>query len=128
VLCVTKTGALSLVLSPQFHSHLHWHREARKIFQPGKNRDGWFTADDLLAQVDLAIDIFEELAGPYVPGLFLFDNAPSHQKRADDAISARQMVKGASLIVIKYFILISCQHRGRDGPITTAEHGCVAVN
>jgi hypothetical protein len=29
-------------------------------------------------------------------GLFVFDNAPSHQKRADDALSARRMVKGVS--------------------------------
>jgi hypothetical protein len=69
------------------------------IFQPGKNRDGWFNADHLLAQVDHAIDIFEEITGGYAQGLFLFDNAPSHQKHADDALSALQMVKGASFLV-----------------------------
>ena len=36
-------------------------------------------------------------------GLFIFDNAPSHQKRADDALSAQQMVKGA------WFTLLSSQ-------------------
>jgi hypothetical protein len=70
-------------------------REARIIFKAGKNRDGYFTADDLLRQVDKAIDIFQGLTNCYSQGLFLFDNAPSHQKRALDAISARNMVKGA---------------------------------
>jgi hypothetical protein len=70
-------------------------REARVIFKAGRNRDGWFSADDLLRQVDNAIDIFEGLTNGWAQGLFLFDNAPSHQKRAPDAISARNMVKGA---------------------------------
>jgi hypothetical protein len=36
--------------------------------------------DDLLRQVDKAIDIFECHTKGYAQGLFLFDNAPSHQK------------------------------------------------
>jgi hypothetical protein len=48
----------------------------------GKNCDGYFDADDLLRQVDNAIDIFEGLTKGWAQGLFLFDNAPSHQKRA----------------------------------------------
>jgi hypothetical protein len=75
-------------------------REARIIFKAGKNRDGYFDADDLLAQVDKAIDIFEGLTKGWAQGLFLFDNAPSHQKRAPDAISARHMVKGASVFSV----------------------------
>ena len=79
-----------------FHSQTHspLHSEARILFKTGKNRDGWFTAEHLLAQVDKAIDIFEGLTNGYVQGLFLFDNTPSHQKRADSALSARMMVKG----------------------------------
>ena len=70
-------------------------REVRIIFKAGKNRDGWFGSEHLIAQVDKAIDIFEGLTKGNAQGLFLFDNAPSHQKRAPDAISARKMVKGA---------------------------------
>jgi hypothetical protein len=81
-----------------FISHIFITREARIIFKAGKNRDGWFDADDLLQQVDKAIDIFEGLTKGSAQGLFLFDNAPSHQKRAPDAISARNMVKGALTI------------------------------
>ena len=84
----------SLSLQP----HSHFHSEARVIFQPGKNQDGWFTADNLLAQVDHAIDIFEGLTGGYAQAIFLFDNAPSHQKRAEDALTAQKMVKGALFI------------------------------
>jgi hypothetical protein len=47
----------------------------------------------LLAQVDHAIDIFEDRTNGFAQGLFLFDNAPSHQKRAANALSARKMPK-----------------------------------
>lgn len=63
------------------------------IFKAGKNRDGWFSGEDLLQQVDMAIDIFEGKTNGFATGLFLFDNAPSHQKRAPDALSARKMPK-----------------------------------
>ncbi|KAF7306253.1 hypothetical protein MIND_00416100 [Mycena indigotica] len=78
----------------------HWGRlrlddwEARLFFRAGKNRDGYFTNDELLAHVDNAIDIFESKTHKFATGLFLFDNAPSHQKRAADALSARKMPKG----------------------------------
>ncbi|KAJ7059975.1 hypothetical protein C8F01DRAFT_1084402 [Mycena amicta] len=68
--------------------------EARLFFRAGKNRDGYFTSDDLLAHVDNAIDIFNKKTHKFATGLFLFDNAPSHQKRAADALSARKMPKG----------------------------------
>ncbi|KIJ31064.1 hypothetical protein M422DRAFT_90429, partial [Sphaerobolus stellatus SS14] len=68
-------------------------REARIIFKAGKNRDGYFASEDLLKQVDKAIDIFEGKTKGRAIGLFLFDNAPSHQRRAPDALSARKMPK-----------------------------------
>jgi hypothetical protein len=67
--------------------------DARLFFQPGKNRDGYFASEDLLAQVSNAVDIFELKTSGFVTGLFMFDNAPSHQKRAPNALSARHMVK-----------------------------------
>ncbi|KAH8979873.1 hypothetical protein EDB92DRAFT_1954569 [Lactarius akahatsu] len=68
-------------------------QEARIFFEAGLNRDGYFSADNLLEQVDGAIDIFEGKTKGMAQGLFLFDNAPSHQKRAADALSARKMPK-----------------------------------
>jgi hypothetical protein len=67
------------------------------MFRAGKNRDGWFASDDVLVEADRAIDIFEAKTNGFATALFLFDNAPSHQKRAGDALSARKMVKGPKL-------------------------------
>ena len=67
--------------------------EARVFFKAGKNRDGYFDGEDLLRQVENAIDIFEAKSNGFATGLFLFDNAPSHQKRAPDALSAQKMPK-----------------------------------
>lgn len=71
-----------------------YDREARLFFKAGKARDGWFDNDDLVIKVDKAIDIFEGKTNVFATGLFLFDNALSHQKRAQDALSARKMPKG----------------------------------
>jgi hypothetical protein len=67
--------------------------EARVVFKAGKNRDGYFSALDLLKQVEHTIDLFEDKTNSFATGLFMFDNAPSHQKRAPDALSARKMPK-----------------------------------
>jgi hypothetical protein len=75
-------------------------REARILFKAGVNRDGYFDADDLQRQVDYAIDIFESKTNGYAQGLFLFDNAPSHQKRAPNALSARKMPKSILIICL----------------------------
>ena len=41
----------------------------------------------------MAIDIFEGKTNGFATGLFLFDNTPSHQKCAPDALSAQKMPK-----------------------------------
>jgi len=69
-------------------SYLHSISEARIVFRAGKNRDGYFDAEDLLKQVGLAVDIFESKTNGTATGLFLFDIVPSHQKHAPDALSA----------------------------------------
>ncbi|KAI0265291.1 hypothetical protein BC834DRAFT_808271, partial [Gloeopeniophorella convolvens] len=68
--------------------------DAQVIFKAGKTREGWFGTRELLAQVDRAIDVFEQKMNGTAQGLFMFDNAPSHRKRAPDAISAVHMCKG----------------------------------
>ena len=90
---------------PSFFFYLPFFKKAQVIFKAGKNRDGYFDVNDLLAQVDFAIDIFEDLSKGNAKALFLFDNASSHQKRAMDAILARKMSKGVSLFTFFYFIL-----------------------
>ncbi len=68
-------------------------QEAHILFKAGAQRDGYFKAEDLIAQVDRAIDIFEGKTNGFAVGLFMFDNTPSHQKRAADALSAHKMPK-----------------------------------
>jgi len=50
------------------------------FFKAGKNWDGYFDGEDLLRQVENAIDIFKAKSNGFATGLFLFNNAPSHQK------------------------------------------------
>ncbi|KAJ7143241.1 hypothetical protein C8R46DRAFT_867383, partial [Mycena filopes] len=75
----------------------HEDQEAWLMFRAGKNRDGWFASDDVLVEADRAIDTFEAKTNGFATALFLFDNAPSHQKCAPDALLARKMVKAPKL-------------------------------
>ncbi|KAF7304186.1 hypothetical protein MIND_00650700 [Mycena indigotica] len=81
-------------LTPDWGRLVHEEMQARVLFRAGKNHDGYFWSEDLLATTDNAIDIFEAKTNGLATGLFMFDNAPSHQKRAADALSARKMPKG----------------------------------
>lgn len=69
--------------------------EARRLFKAGKNRDGYFTNADILAQAHKAMDILEEFY-PDEDHILVFDNATTHQKRANGALSARHMPKKPS--------------------------------
>ena len=57
------------------------------------HREGYFTNDHLLAQVEKTVDIFKRVH-PEASALFLFDNAPSHRKMADDALNSDKMNVG----------------------------------
>ena len=67
-------------------------RNARRIFRPGKNRDGYFTNEDVLHQSKDAAAILQA-EYPEYEHVFIFDNATTHRKRYDHAISARHMPK-----------------------------------
>jgi hypothetical protein len=108
--CVHRCHGLSPILPLTFV-----FREAWIVFKAGKNHDGYFNAEDLLAQVDSAIDIFEGLFKGNFKALFLFDNAPSHQKRASDAISARKTVKGVPLSAFHLLSLNSIDTAPKKG-------------
>ena len=65
---------------------------ARVLFQPGINREGYFTNEDVLQQVDNAMDILQK----YYPNndhIFIFDNATIHTKRPPGSLSAQHMPK-----------------------------------
>ena len=95
-----------IAASPSPQTHTSSPSEAQIIFRPGKSRDRWFTSNHLLAQVDNAIDIFNNLTRGYAQVLFLFNNALNHHKCTDDAISAQNMVKGAPVLFF-FFSLFS---------------------
>ena len=65
---------------------------ARRLFRPGANRDGYFTNEEIIEQVDEAINILNEYYCEF-DHVFIYDNATTHLKRADDALSARKMPK-----------------------------------
>ena len=57
------------------------------------HKDGYFNNNSLMIQVENAVKIFEAKY-PHARGLFLFDNAPSHKKVADDQLDAEKMNVG----------------------------------
>ncbi|KIK76705.1 hypothetical protein PAXRUDRAFT_169069 [Paxillus rubicundulus Ve08.2h10] len=64
----------------------------RVLFRAGKAQDGYYTNNDILAHARKAMDILEK----YYPDerhVLVFDNATTHIKQADDALSARKMSK-----------------------------------
>lgn len=54
---------------------------------PGKNRDGWFTNDDLIEQLNNCMPLFNKLH-PNSNLLFAFDNSMTHHKRPNDGLNA----------------------------------------
>lgn len=68
-------------------------RSARRIFKPGKNRDGYFTSADILDQAREATNILRTFYPEY-DHVLIYDNATTHLKRAEDALSATSMPKG----------------------------------
>jgi hypothetical protein len=111
------------IISHTYLTHLHNHQESLDHFQGWQNHNGWFDMDDLLKQVDKAIDIFKGLTKGWAQGLFLFDNAPSHQKHAADAISARNMVKGVLTFPVSHHHHCHCLQRSRLRPPKANEGG-----
>ena len=61
--------------------------DSRVIFKPGKNRDSYFDNNDILAQASTAMDICKKYY-PNEKHVFIFDNATTHLKRAENALSA----------------------------------------
>ena len=68
-------------------------KEARVFFRTRKNHEGYFTNEDILNQTTTAMDILTEFY-PNEEHHFVFDNATTHTKWSDMALSARHMPKG----------------------------------
>jgi hypothetical protein len=59
------------------------------LFEAGTNRDGWFTNDDLVRQLEASIPLFFKLH-PNCEILCAFDNSMTHHKRAPDALDVHE--------------------------------------
>jgi hypothetical protein len=66
--------------------------DARRIIYPGSNGDAWWDHEQLLAQVQDAIKIFEA-AHPDCQALFIFDQLSAHASLGPDALRAFEMNK-----------------------------------
>lgn len=86
-----------LRLSDQDHaihqpSHPGLVQEARTLLETGDNRGGYWDSPKFLANVRVAADIAEiKYPKESYDLLWLFDNAPSHRKMADDALNVNKM-------------------------------------
>jgi hypothetical protein len=60
------------------------------FFRAGKAREGWFSRDDVLAQAERAIQIFNS-RHPHFQMLAMYDNATTHQARPDNGLTAYGM-------------------------------------
>ncbi|KAF8587116.1 hypothetical protein K439DRAFT_1614548 [Ramaria rubella] len=91
---VKKGEGASIMVSDFCSPDLGWlklkdkSKEARILFKAGKNCEGYFDCTDLCAQTEKAIELFEDNFPGSAVAVFGFDNAPGHQKRADDTLSA----------------------------------------
>ena len=65
--------------------------EAREYLEPGKDREGYWTAENVLNQIKTkAIPIFEALY-PNCISVFAFDNSSNHAIFAKDALVSKKM-------------------------------------
>ena len=70
-------------------------RTARQVMKPGKNKDGYFSSEDICKQAEEAMAILQEFF-PQYEHHFVYDNATTHLKQVADALSARRMPKNIS--------------------------------
>jgi hypothetical protein len=64
------------------------------LFKAGKNWEGYFTNSDIVEHATAAMNILEQDYSDE-DHVFVFDNATTHQKREEDALSATKMLKSS---------------------------------
>ncbi|QRV87093.1 DDE superfamily endonuclease [Ceratobasidium sp. AG-Ba] len=72
---------------------------ARVIWHAGSRRDGWFCMRDVAEQLEHAIAIVKDQY-PNEEHVFVFDNAPIHKKRPDNAPNVARMTLNRSDCVL----------------------------
>ncbi|KIJ30893.1 hypothetical protein M422DRAFT_267500 [Sphaerobolus stellatus SS14] len=64
--------------------------DAREIIYPGKNYDGWWNMESLIAQIKKTIPIFERMY-PNAVGEFFFDQSSAHGAYSPDELNSKEM-------------------------------------
>jgi len=67
------------------------------LFKAGKNQEGYFMNKDILNQANKAMYILEKYY-PDEDHILVFNNATTHLKRPDSALSACRMPKQTSMV------------------------------
>jgi hypothetical protein len=86
--------------------------EARVLFKAGKNRKGYFTSNDILEQGGKSIDILK-MHYPDEDHVLVYDNATTHLKQADGALSACRMPKFTLKLESNWLVEVTV--RGENG-------------
>ena len=60
------------------------------LFEAGKGREGWWRNEDLVAQTEKVIQLFEAVH-PGCQALFIFDNSQNHHKKSPTSIDPSEM-------------------------------------
>ena len=92
-----KGEGISIMVSDFISADYGWlsapdEMNVQVILKPGKGREGYFTNTQFLKQVCNAMSILKQHF-PNEDHIFIFDNATTHLKRPDNALSARNMPK-----------------------------------
>jgi hypothetical protein len=90
-------------------------KSARRVMRPGKNKDGYMTNADVEEQAQAAMDILTEYYPAY-EHVFVYDNAMTHLKRADGALSACKMPKNTSSHKTNWLVEVTA-HDSNGKPI-----------
>jgi hypothetical protein len=91
----------SLMIADYVSADFRWlcspdrKQSAHQVMKPRKNKDGYFLRDNICKQAQDAITIVCE-CWPQYKHVFIYDNASTHLKCAEDALSAQKMPKKIS--------------------------------
>lgn len=97
-------------------------KEARVLFRAGKNRDGYFTNEEICDQLLASMDLVAELY-PDEHHVFVFDNAKTHLKRPEDGLSALNLSMRSSKPDKNFLVLVT--KRDEQGKPVKDDHGQV---
>jgi hypothetical protein len=107
-----KGEGASIMIADFISAYYGWLRSpdgqesAQVVFQAGKVREGYFTNDDIVAQVEHAMEILAKYY-PNKDHVFVYNCASTHLKRSKEALSASKMPKNPSKPDMNFGVVIN---------------------